>query len=599
MPLPPKVSRIMSAYWRAFGPYTPQLVFISGLAIVSSILEGLGITAIIPVFSFVGGSGSSYIPTDTISKLIAAAFHTFGVSYNFKNLLIGIAILFVTRAMLLSLFQYITGRIVYGYERDTRKSLFSRMLAAQWPYLSRQSMGNLEQLLTTNIIYASQIFLNISTTILIAAKTVIYLVIAVNVSPWAAALSVVVGVIVFACLRPLFYRTRIIGIQAESNNRALAHFVAEHVAGMKALKAMAVEPQVVQKGDGFFERVRSFNTDILFLRSMIQMSIQFAGLIFIGAVFFVMYRSPGFSIAAFAVVVYAINQIFSQVQVGQAQLHGFGSMTPYLMQIFATRDEADRHAETQAGDRAFSVRRSIALRDVSFSYPQRDATLKGVSFELKCGELVALIGPSGAGKSTVADLLLRLVEPQAGAILADDIEAKDIPVRQWRSAIGYVPQDSILLNDTIAKNIAFYDDTISQSEIEKAAAQANIHDFIMTLPQGYETIVGDRGILISGGQRQRIALSRALARKPELLVLDEATSSLDSESELAIKRSVENLKGKTTVLVIAHRMSSISGVDRIIALDAGRVVEEGAPDDLRQRSDSYYARMTLSGASEQ
>jgi ABC-type multidrug transport system fused ATPase/permease subunit len=597
MPIPPKVSRTINAYWRAFGSYTPQIILISVLSIVSSFFEGVGVTAIIPVFSFVGGSGATGLPTDTISKFIASSYHFLGFAYSFRNLLIGIAILFVLRIIFIFGIQFISASMAYSYERDTRRALFSTMLSAKWPYLSRQNMGHLEQLLTTNIIYASQLFLYISTTILIIAKTMMYVTIAVNVSLWAAVMSIVVGGVVFLILRPLFYRTRVIGMQAETNNRSLAHFVAEHVAGMKALKAMAVEDEVEKGGESYFERVRAFNVGILSLRTIIGMTIQFAGILFIAAVFTIMYKSPGFSVAAFAVIVYAINQIFSQVQTGQSQLHGFGSMTPYLMRILSTRDEAEGNKEQSNGNKTFEIERLISFRNISFSYPNRSETLSGVSFDIHKGEIIALIGQSGAGKTTIADILLRLVDPTSGSIVVDGMDVQDISLHEWRSHIGYVPQDSILLNDTIERNITFYDDAISHEDAVQAAKAANIHDFIESLPQKYQTIIGDRGILISGGQRQRIALARALARKPELLVLDEATSSLDSESENAIKKSVEDLRGKTSIMVIAHRMSSISSADRIVVLEAGRVVETGAPDELRAKPGSYYARILQSGAS--
>ena len=249
-----------------------------------------------------------------------------------------------------------------------------------------------------------------------------------------------------------------------------------------------------------------------------------------------------------------------------------------------------------AGDKPFAIERSVRLDDVSFSYPKRLPTLSRVSFEIPKGQIVALIGPSGAGKTTIADLLLRLADPESRrSIRIDDTDIREISLPEWRTHVGYVPQDSILLNDTIERNISFYDDSISHEDVVRAAEQANIHSFIETLPKQYETIVGDRGILISGGQRQRIALARSLARKPDILILDEATSSLDSESEKAIKQSVEDLRGKTSVLVIAHRMSSVSGADHIVVLEAGTVVETGTPEHLRARPDSYYARMLKSG----
>ena len=230
-------------------------------------------------------------------------------------------------------------------------------------------------------------------------------------------------------------------------------------------------------------------------------------------------------------------------------------------------------AESLGGGKPFSLREGIMFQDVSFAYPEREATLVGAAFDIKRGELLGIVGPSGSGKTTLADLLLRLTEPTAGSILIDGLDIREISVQEWRTHVGYVAQDAVLLNDTLEENIRFYNTKLSKADIVHAAKMANIHQFIETLPQGYGTVIGDRGVMLSGGQRQRVALARVLARKPAILVLDEATSSLDQESERAIQTAVEGLRGEITVIIIAHRLSTIENADRFLLVQDGTVRE--------------------------
>src|SRR3989338_696587 len=579
--------RLMNLYRKAYGTYTPQVILIIVLAVLSSVLEALGISSIIPVFSFVGGGGGN--ATDMISTFIANLFGFFPLTYTFRTLIIFIAALFIVRTIFLFLIQTITARIVFGYERDLRRSLFSNMIHADWAFLSRRRIGNLEQLLTTNTSNASQLFGNISASALIVSKILIYVLVAVNVSVWVAAFSLVAGGLIFFGLKPIFHRVRFIGIDSERTNRGMTHFVGEHVIGMKALKAMALEEPVIARANVFFDKMRGLNLRSIILRSNIQMLVQLAGVVFVGLVFVIMYRSPGFSIAALGVIVYAMNQIFSQIQAGQVQLHTITVMVTYISEALSHVDQSRSNEESLGGDKEFVLKRGLAFKDISFSYPERGEVLSRVSFTLPKGSFTGIIGPSGAGKTTIADILLRLVEPGGGAILVDGVDAGEISIRAWREHIGYVSQDAVLLNDTILSNISFYNTALSREDVIEAARQANVHDFIKGLPEGYDTHIGDRGILLSGGQRQRIALARVLARKPELLVLDEATSSLDAESERAIQTAIEKLHGDITVVVIAHSLTTVTGADRLIVVKGGKVTEEGSPEELLTRRDSYLA----------
>jgi ATP-binding cassette subfamily B protein len=247
--------------------------------------------------------------------------------------------------------------------------------------------------------------------------------------------------------------------------------------------------------------------------------------------------------------------------------------------------EALKHAARFRGD--------VRFEQVAFHYPSRPEAevLKGLSFAVEPGKVVALVGPSGAGKSTVASLLLRFYDPQHGRIVFDGKAATDYGLHELRSQMALVPQEVLLFGGSIAENIAYGKPGASQAEIEAAARRANAHDFIAQFPEGYGTLVGERGVKVSGGQRQRIAIARALLKDPSILILDEATSALDAESERLVQAALEELMKGRTCFVIAHRLSTIRNADLIVMLRDGAVRESGSHDELMLVPDGAYRRM--------
>ncbi len=240
-----------------------------------------------------------------------------------------------------------------------------------------------------------------------------------------------------------------------------------------------------------------------------------------------------------------------------------------------------------------NLRGEIVFENVHFRYPSRPEieVLHGISLRAAPGERVALVGPSGAGKSTVISLLLRLYAPESGRILLDGRDAADLPLAELRGHMAIVPQEVILFGGSIAENIAYGKPGASLGAIEKAARQAHAHEFIESFPEGYKTLVGERGIKLSGGQRQRIAIARAILKDPAVLILDEATSSLDSESERLIQEALETLMRNRTSFIIAHRLATIRHADQIIVIDHGRVVERGTHAELQAIPDGVYRRL--------
>lgn len=294
---------------------------------------------------------------------------------------------------------------------------------------------------------------------------------------------------------------------------------------------------------------------------------------------FILYTTfVGGSVASFA-------EVFSQVQKTLGATERVRELLAEPVEIDVTQPLAPAASRRLTGE--------VRLESIRFHYPSRPEVdvFRDLNLEIRAGEKIALVGPSGAGKSTLVALLLRFYEPNAGKVWIDGRPASELSLTELRNNIAIVPQEVLLFGGTIEENIRYGKPEATEEELLNASRQALCHDFIQRLPQGYQTRVGDRGVQLSGGQRQRVAIARALLRNPAILILDEATSSLDSESERLIQRALEALLHGRTALIIAHRLSTIRRVDRIHVLESGAIVESGTHDELMDRPDGIYRRL--------
>lgn len=575
--------------WEAFGAYRWHILALAMFGILSALLEGIGINIAIPLMSFfTGGAGGA---TDFITNTIRNTFGFFGIPFNFRYLLGFVLGLFIVRAVSVVVFGYIRGWISADFLGKESENVLRRALLASWSFSLKQKIGTMQNTLVRDVQQTGGLLGAVAQIIQSFSGFLMYLFVAINISPTMTLYALGGGAVLLFVLRPFLRRAQRIGAHAAGVEKQFAQFLSEHIIGMKSVKAAGAEQAAINDGVAHIRLLRHLSIRQSLVHSVSTSFFQPFSIILIVMLFLLTYHTSAFNIISFVASLYLIQKIFTYLESGQNALQSVNELLPYARNISAFKRNLDLHRESSSGTAPFVFKQELAFREVSFSYTEGKTILDAIDFSIRAGETVGLVGPSGAGKTSVADLLLRLFAPNTGSLLLDGVPSESISLEEWRRHIGYVSQDVFLLNSTIEENIRFYNHALTPQDIETAAKQANIYDFIMGLPEGFKTITGDRGVMLSGGQRQRIALARALAGKLTLLILDEATSALDHESEKLIHESIRALHGKVTVLIIAHRPSTVAEADTILVLHHGSIVESGTPQELLQSHKSYFYKM--------
>ncbi|MBI3571968.1 ABC transporter ATP-binding protein [Candidatus Kaiserbacteria bacterium] len=581
---------------RAFRGYEKTFAVTTLGGVLGGVLGGIGIGTIIPLFSYF--SNQSSFAGNRISKLILGAFTAIGIEPNVVFLVSLIMATFIAKAAVVFWANRYGEKMAADYEESARGYIFGGLMRSRWGYLLQQKTGHLQRLIMDDASYAGLVLYYASALILFGVSLVTYLAVAFAISVKITALTFALGGILFFLLRRVFSETQRLSHALIAAEKEANQYVGENLSGGKVIKSLSVQPGVIGGAEGEFRTLRKWRMNIVWYKLIAGAFTEPVSFALIGVIFIFSYRISGFDFGSFAAIIYLIQKIFAYVQSLQSNIQSIYRYLPSLKAVLRVRDEIAENDERESGTVPFSFDNAIEFSKVTFGYAGSKPLLNDVSFAIQKGSQTAIIGPSGSGKTTVADLLMRLFSPTGGAIMVDGIGIDTFSLSEWRKNVGYVSQETFLLNDTIRNNIKFYDATISDERVRESARIANILETIEELPHGFETVVGERGVKLSGGQRQRIALARVLARTPAVLVLDEATSALDAESEALIQKTLDSIRGTVTILFIAHRISTIQNADWILALDKGAVIEQGAPAHLLKDKDSYFRKMSLIGEAE-
>ncbi|QMW03042.1 ABC transporter ATP-binding protein [Spirosoma foliorum] len=535
-------------------------------------------------------------PTDFFKYYLAQIFQDYGKvgALQFVCFVIVLSVLFN------NLFKYLSVRQLESFKArmvaKLREAVFSKTLQLHLGFFSNERKGNLISRTTTDV---QEVENSIANTLSAASKEV-FLLIGYIIALLATSVKLTLFAILVIPVSGIFIATLVRRMKRDAQDvqlrlSGLLSLLDETFGGMRVVKGFVAEGFILdkfrQENEGYRDAVRSLANR----RELASPFSEVVGVAVVASILFYggsLVLSGQSELTAAEFITYIA--IFSQVtrpakdisNAFSASQRGLASGERVLELIDtppAIQDKPNAITLTDFRDR-------ISMQHVSFAYNPDTPVLQDISFDLPKGKTIALVGSSGGGKSTIADLVPRFYDPTAGQILIDGVDLRDCSMASLRSQMGIVTQESILFNDTIFNNIAF-GNAATEAQVMEAARIANAHDFIMAQPDGYQTIIGDRGGKLSGGQRQRISIARAILKNPPILILDEATSALDTESEKLVQEALTRLMANRTTLVIAHRLSTIQHADVILVVNQGRIVERGRHDELLTLEEGFYRKL--------
>tara|TARA_B100000282_G_scaffold4624_1_gene3174 strand:+ start:13107 stop:14903 length:1797 start_codon:yes stop_codon:yes gene_type:complete len=569
------------------------LIFIFSL--VASVLEGFGILMVLPLFESIDQSQNQE-STSQFVLIVYDLIEFFGMSASVTSIIIFIVLVFILKGIVNFFALGMIARLMGKLLLKLKANLYENYSNMTYKYYTLKDTGQFINLINEQPNRAINAFQQITIMFGNLISFIILMFLAFS-SAWNFALmALIFGLIVVILFVKLNSYVRSLSRITATENGILNKWMIQALQSFKYLNATnqmnLLKSRILRSIDILTNNQIKTGVASAFTQSVREP----VAVVFIMSLIFVQIVILNQEFEPIIVSIILFYRALGSMLGVQSFFQGTFQYIGSLELISSEFNDQIKHKKNEGKIELGKLHNSIELNKINFSYNESELVFKDLSIKFNANSSIAIVGDSGSGKSTIVNIISLLLEPNSGQLLIDGIDSKSIIHSSWKNQIGYVSQETVIFDDTIKNNISMWnssnlDDKQLQKKIKSSARDANILDFIESLPNGFETYVGDRGVQLSGGQRQRIFIARELFRNPRLLILDEATSSLDSVSEKEIQRSIDSLKGKITIIIIAHRLSTIKNVDKIFTVGNGSLIEEGTYFDLIS-SDSYFKRIT-------
>lgn len=564
-----------------------SVILIIFLMVLTGFIQASSVLGIMPIIDVLLNQDPNQY--SEVTKTLTNQFVKYNLPVNIVSLGVFYLLLIVFRSAIQYLQKHVTNRTIFGEMRRMMLEEFKAFLNASRSFFQNKEYGTLANSVITETHKAIMGFEALARGIASFITLFCYLALLLLIS-WQLTIIVLLSAVLL--LSPTFLLNKHVYTAGKLHTEAWNATQGKMYDTLNALKLIAgfskredtlkdTEPAVRT-----IERTAIKFTMIRVFLSLVGEPVGVILVIISGVVGLGYYNLQVATITAF---LYSINRLAVEAQTFILERNNVTASLPSFEQIDSLKKESELLKEKSTGKKITSFSRGIYLTDLSFSYNGKNV-LSNINIDIPKGSMVAVVGPSGSGKSTLIDLIMGFYFSQKGDLRIDKDNIDEINLRDWRMLLGYIPQQPYLFNASIRDNLLWANNDAGDFNVEYACRLANAEEFILNLDDKYDSIVGERGAKLSGGEAQRICLARALIRRPKVLILDEATSSLDSHSELLIKESIDNLAGETTIICIAHRLSTIQSADRIYHLEAGKIIEEGTFEELIKYKESSFRK---------
>lgn len=517
----------------------------------------------------------------------------FGLSVTLGNWLI-IFVAFITLASAFQVFaRYSILKTVYAVAWGIEVGMFKDFFNAQWYFFTSSKQGVLLNTFNRECAVATTAFTAMAFLFAYLMQLIFFLAVPFCLSWQVTIISLSAGLLFswpFILLGKRSYR---LGALSTSTSNQFSSVIQENISLAKLVLGFGNQQRSIDDAKRTFDAHRQVTIKSQILTVAIPILYRPFGVMMIAIALFAArwFKVP---LSETTVLLLALSQVALSLSNLTTQKNSLDNFSPSYEQIKALRLRATELKQKSGAKKFSGFVRELKMENLSFSYPAgNQPVLEDINVRIPKGKMVAIVGKSGSGKSTLIDIMMGFYEPVSGLIMLDGVSLQEFDITSYRQRLGYVPQDSVLFNMSIRDNLRWAKEDATDEEVRQACQQANADEFIEGFPQGYDTLVGDRGVRLSGGQTQRVALARAILRKPDILILDEATSSLDTHSERLIQEAIESIAKETTVIVIAHRLSTVVNADYIYVLKKGRVIEEGIYSDLIRMNGEFQQMAKL------
>lgn len=568
------------------------------MILVISILDGIGIYLIVPLLGVIGVFQTDLSGVPLVSTLMDLA-DSWSLQLNLPVVLAIYVVIVGGQALLQRSQTLLNAKILQRFIRKLRMETYQGLLHAKWEFFLRHRKSDFNHVMTNELGRVNQgtfLFFQMVSSLLF---TIIQIGLALWLAPLLTLIVLVSGGLLALFGRKFIRSSKRIGEQTTELSKYYFAGISEHFSGIKDIKSNRLEPSHKDWFDRLSRKMERNFIQFNKVNSLSQLIYRLSSVILVAGFVYLaleVLRTPAEQLLMIVLIFSRLWPRFISIQTSTEQL---ASNFPAFRAIreLQAEYEADRELAGMTGvpdGERLHLQQGITCSDVDYRYDASSPTyaLRGISLHIPARRMTAIVGKSGAGKSTLIDLLMGLIQPESGQVLADGVSIRDErQLLSLRGSIGYVAQDPFLFNESIRDNLKLAAPEASDDELWEALRFSASDEFVRRLPQGLDTVIGDRGVRLSGGERQRIVLARAILKRPSILVLDEATSALDSENERRIQEALEQLKGSMTIIVIAHRLSTIRHADQVIVMEQGRIIQQGGYQQLSQDQKGTFRQL--------